>query len=205
LRGYALSRVLSCVERLAPESLILGFTGAPGVGKSTLFAGLVRELRSRGCIVGGIVAPEVREGGRRLGFKIVDIMRGREGWLARRGPPIEPHAPRVGSYHVIVSDTVRVGVEALTAAVNEAHVIGIDEVGPMELAVEPLRKAIVDALKAAKPRIVVYHRRLPRSDPEIYGLISRGCTVEVTLGNREELREGLRSIAELIASKAGCS
>jgi LAO/AO transport system kinase len=82
----ALARAITAVENRAPESLellkalfphagrahIIGLTGAPGAGKSTLVDQLVREYRKQGCTV-GIVAVDPTSpysGGAILGDRI---------------------------------------------------------------------------------------------------------------------------------------
>ncbi|MCX8196511.1 MAG: NTPase [Acidilobaceae archaeon] len=159
-------------------------TGEPGVGKSTLFFAIVRELRRRGCEVGGIYAPEAREGGRRVGFRIVDLLSGEGGWLAKEGRG----EPRVGKYVVLVEEAERVGVKAIERALREACVVGIDEIGPMELIPAGLRGAIERALRAEKPLLAVIHRRLPLTHPHLFEMAkARGRILEVTIHNRASL------------------
>ena len=195
--------IVECVKAKSGADALLGFTGPPGVGKSTIFSKIIAGLKELGCKVGGIAAPEVRTGSSRAGFKIVDLMSGEEGWLAKRGSG-PPGAPRVGRYYVVEDDVIRIGVPALRKAVERADVIGIDEIGPMELTLAPLRDAIVSALASQKPKVVVFHRRLRSSDPEVYRLVSKGCTVEVSIANRSALGEVAPRLAEALAEKAGC-
>ncbi len=158
-------------------------TGRPGVGKSTLFSRIVESLRRRGCRVGGFSAPEVRESGRRVGFLLVDLSTGERAWLARVGAHCR--GPRIGRYTVCADEAARLGVAALERAVGEADVIAVDEVGPMELALPPLRDAIVKALSTEKPLIAVIHAKLRTRDPEVYRLAVTGARViELTLENR---------------------
>jgi len=181
----------------------LGITGRPGVGKSTLFSRIVEELRARGCRVGGFMAPEVRSGGRRVGFKVVALDTGEEGFLARADS--RGGGPRIGRYTVVVDDVLRVAVAALERALREGDVIGIDEVGPMELVVEELAAMIKRVLTSGKPYVVVYHRRLPSSHPDLYKLIASGaCTVEVTEHNRGLLYSAAGDVAGALAYAAGC-
>lgn len=177
-------------------------TGNPGVGKSTIFNLIVGELRRLGCRVGGISAPEVRVGGRRVGFKILDIETGEEAWLARAG---YPSPVRVGRYGVLVEEAERLGARAIRKALEEADVIGIDEIGPMELLVPGLREAIIQALTYDKPVIGVVHRGLKSRDPEVYRLVATlGPVVEVTLDNRDRLAREAGEVARHAAAWAGC-
>ena len=183
---------------------IRGFfiTGRPGVGKSTIFSAIVDSLKSRGCTVGGIIAPEVRERGSRVGFKIVDLMTGESSWLAVKGSGAG--GPRVGRY-IVLEEAGLLGKRALERAVREAHVVGIDEIGPMELLLPDLRKAILEALGSGKPVVAVVHARLAERDPEVYRLVrGLGPIVWLTDNNRDQVASSREEVASRIASKAGC-
>ncbi len=174
------------------------YTGPPGVGKSTIVSRVVNASRRLGCSVGGFTAPEARSGRIRAGFLIVDVMTGEKGWLARRGYP----GPRVGSYGVIVEDAVRIGVRALERALEEADLLVIDEIGPMELAVEELREAIINALKSSKPAVGVVHRRLRARDPYVYRLVAEtAMIVTVTVENRDRLLGEAENVARRLCPR----
>lgn len=177
-------------------------TGAPGVGKSTVFMRIVEELRKIGCSVGGIHAPEVRVGGVRVGFMIVDLHTGARGWLARVG---DFKGPRVGKYVVIIDDVLNVGVPALERALTGMDIIAVDEIGPMELAVPMLRSSIIKCIESGKLYLAVVHRGLRDRDPEVYRLLStRGSIVEVTVENRSVLLASAVDVARRISHEAGC-
>lgn len=133
-------------------------TGPPGVGKTTVFWKVVNELRNRGLVVGGFVCPEVRLEGRRVGFDIVDLATGKRGILSRVCLPSEV-APRVGRYCVKVREAEEIGVVALRWAVENAHIVAIDEIGPMEFKVPALRQAMFKVLLSDKDVLAVVHRR----------------------------------------------
>jgi nucleoside-triphosphatase len=133
-------------------------TGRPGIGKSTLFNNIIETLKRNGFIVGGVRSPEVRgSSGYRIGFKIVDLMSNDEGWLAKRN---YPSSIRVGKYGVVVDDAPRIIRKALMNAIEKADVIGIDEVGPMELKIPVFREMLRGVFRTDKPKILVVHYRL---------------------------------------------
>jgi len=104
---------------------ILLLTGTPGVGKTTLMGSLLAALRERR--VGGFTTGEIREGGRRVGFRIVPH-RGTERIMAhveRRG------SPRVGRYGVDVKAIDEAARESL-ALDPEVEIYLVDEIGKME-------------------------------------------------------------------------
>lgn len=133
-------------------------TGRPGIGKSTLFNNIIYALRKAGIVVGGIRSPEVRgANGHRIGFKIVDLMTGKEGWLAKKN---YYSRIRVGRYGVVLGEASQIISEAFRKALREADVIGIDEIGPMELKIPIFREMLEQVLGSNKPKILVVHYRL---------------------------------------------
>jgi len=165
-------------------------TGRPGIGKTTVFMRVVTNLRSRGYVVGGIICPEIRSGGRRLGFNIVDLLTNEKGVLAYVCQEGEA-GPRVGKYCVNVSDVVAIGVNAIKRALERADVVGIDEVGPMELKVPQLKSSIYEALRSSKPVLAVVHRRIIS---ELAKVFSDARVYEVDYNNRNTLPQVLLPI-----------
>lgn len=133
---------------------MLILTGAPGVGKTTVMVRAVEALKTRGLSVGGVVSLEVREGGGRVGFEIVDIASGKRGWLASVNQKV---GPQVGKYHVHLGDLDVVGTQAITYALENCVVVAIDEVGPMELFSEKFKEAVHRVLVSQKAVLVVVH------------------------------------------------
>jgi nucleoside-triphosphatase len=139
---------------MALRKRVLLLTGAPGVGKTTVLMKAVSALKEKGICLGGMLSREVRAGGKRLGFEILDLSSGRRGWLAHVNLKT---GPRVGRFHVNLSDLELIGAKAIADAVENCDVIAIDEIGPMELFSEKFKEVVPKALKSYKPVLAVVH------------------------------------------------
>jgi nucleoside-triphosphatase len=164
-------------------------TGRPGVGKTTVVKEVLEKLGGR---AGGFYTTEIREGGRRQGFKI-STLDGQEGILSHvkiKG------SPRVSRYGVNLKDLEEVGVAALQQAVEEADRIVVDEIGKMELFSEKFRKSVMEAVQSEK---VVLGTVMAGPHPWVDALkaLPQVTVLEVTLDNREKMAQ---SVIELIQS-----
>lgn len=168
------------------RSVRLVITGRPGVGKSTLFNSIVSALRESGFKVGGIIAPEIRERGTRIGFKIINLLTGEESWLARKN---YVSTIKVGSYGVLVNEANELVRRALRDALEQADIIAIDEVGPMELKLPSFKPLLINALDSVKPLVLVIHFNL--DDKDILSRLERAWKVVLTFENREHYRKTL--------------
>ncbi|WP_455363976.1 NTPase [[Eubacterium] cellulosolvens] len=123
-------------------------SGRPGIGKTTVFTKVIDRIKQHKN-VGGIVTKEVRQGGVRVGFQVEDITSLRRGWLARRDIAF---GPKVGRYHVILSDFERIGVSALEKALIDptVDIIAVDELGPMEFSSHKFQKAFTKIISSGK-------------------------------------------------------
>ena len=104
---------------------ILLLTGAPGVGKTTVLATVAERLAGR---AKGFLTREVREEGRRIGFRVTTFD-GRSCWLAHA---TSPSRHRVGAYGVEPKDFEALAVPALCPNGPRDAVWLIDEIGRME-------------------------------------------------------------------------
>jgi len=154
------------------------------VGKTTVLLNAVEALKRRGFSVGGMVSREAREGGTRVGFRITDLRTGTEGWLAHVK---QPTGPRVSKYRVNLSDLDTIGASSILNAVENADIIVIDEVGPMELFSQDFREAVSQALNSRKRVLGTIHYRV--RDPLIAEIKSRedATIIEVTQDTRDRL------------------
>lgn len=127
-------------------------TGRPGVGKTTALTRVVEDLRGRSVPIAGFYTKEVREGGRRLGFDLVDFEGGQQA-MARSGMEA---AHSVGRYGVDVQAVDRFA-QATKAAIEDLPddgVVLIDEVGRMELFSSSFRD-LVEAVVVGRSRFVL--------------------------------------------------
>jgi len=168
------------------EKHVLLLTGSPGVGKTTVLLRVVESLKTKGYSVGGMISREVRSGGARVGFEVLDLSSDRRGWLAHVN---QPSGPQVGKYRVNLEDLNGIGAEAIMEAVDKRDVIAIDEVGPMELFSEKFKEAVKRAVECGKVVVGVVHWKArdrlieevkKREDAEV---------IVVTIENRNKLHE----------------
>ncbi|MEM4740050.1 MAG: nucleoside-triphosphatase, partial [Zestosphaera sp.] len=97
--------------------------------------------------------------------------------------------PRVGRYCVDVEDAVTIGVNAIEKALENAELIAIDEIGPMELSVPQLKSAIYYVLKSNKILLAVIHWKLKES---LLKLVSNQWELfPVSVSNRDRIHETL--------------
>jgi nucleoside-triphosphatase len=168
----------------------IGLTGPPGSGKTTIAKKAVILLNSLGCKTSGFYTPEVRNGGHRLGFQVEEIGTGNRVWLAKRNAESKY---KVGSYGVL--DEAGFFMYNILKNASKADFIVIDEIGPMELVFPIVRAKIKEILVSAEKFIVVYHRKLRHTHPDIYRIISeRALKFWVDRNNRDDVWSEIESI-----------
>ncbi len=170
-------------------------TGRPGVGKTTLVRRVLEKLISNGVAVIGFYCPEVRVGGRRIGFRIESLDGRVSGWLAKISGC---DGPAVGRY-TTCREAEKVAEEALKD-LDRADLVVIDEIGPMELRLPGIRRKILDVIKSDKPGVFVAHYRL--RDPEILPVLrTKGYWFEVTLNNRDMIVVDVYGVVRRLLAK----
>lgn len=166
-------------------SRILLVTGRPGVGKTTLIRRVAERLRGQdGLEPSGFYTAEIREDGRRRGFRLVPFGEEEGEVMAhvdRRG------GPRVSRYGVDVGAVDRVSERTLVGSPSgRLHLV--DEIGKMECHSERFVEAVKALLEGEALLVATVARRGG-------GLIRRAKEhpgaemVEVTRENRDELVE----------------
>ena len=159
-------------------------TGLPGVGKSTVVRQVAEKMKLNGVKVGGMTTGDLRSGSARVGFEIRDLLSGEVGTLAHVN---ESSGPRIARYRVKSVDLDRIGAGAVLSAIEDADVIVIDGVGPMELTSKRFRDAVQAALDCGKHVLGTVHRNA--QDPLVRRIRSEPGmeVIEVTHENRDAL------------------
>jgi nucleoside-triphosphatase len=173
-------------------------TGRPGSGKTSVIKEAVEILRGRGFKPGGLYCPEIREGGQRLGFKMVDLMTGEERILAHVD---QPTGPQVSKYRVNVENIDAMSELAIGRALREADFIVVDEIAPMEMHSDGFRRAVLAALDSPKPLLAVIHQRTMTGFIGAIKSMSDVRLFEVTPNNREKLPSLLAELVKEVLSQ----
>jgi len=158
--------------------------GKPGVGKTTLIKKIARDLGKR---ASGFYTEEIREMGKRVGFKIKNL-REREGILAHIN---SQSSYRVGRYKVNLNEFEKIALPSIKKGINEGKIIIIDEIGKMELYSKDFSVIVMEALRAPNTVIAtipVYKNKFlkkirERDDTKI---------LEITKENREKLYRDIK-------------
>lgn len=179
-------------------------TGPPRSGKTTLLMEIINQLKKEKLKISGITCPEIRQGGTRKGFKIVNLETGEEGTLAEVNPTAK--GPKIGKYTVNLEDLDEIGTKTIIDAVeNEADVVIIDEIGVMELQSKKFQQAVKKALNSNKPVVGIIHRK--SNHPLLQAIRRRQDTkiyqIERTTGKtgREQIKKDIVEKVLQLANK----
>ena len=130
-------------------------TGNPRCGKSTLIQKIIDEISDKK--ISGFITPEIRVNRIRQGFKIIDLVSGKEEILAsvniKRGPG-------VSRYRVNVEGIDNIMDKFLESYESSEYVI-IDEIGMMEFYSKKFRDMVRMILTSNK--IVILDYKIPNS------------------------------------------
>lgn len=182
------------MSRMDPAGRKILLEGRPGIGKTTVIREAVDLLLQAGRRVRGFTTEEIREGGRRMGFR-VEAIGGRAEVMAHVGLAGEP---RVGRYGVDVAAFERVALPELRRRPGE--IVVIDELGRMELACPAFRREVERVFHQPGPVVAsVQLARHPftdrlKADPA-------AVVWRVHPGNRREL--AAKIVAEILPASAG--
>ena len=155
-------------------------TGLPCLGKTSLIKEIVGVLKGK---KGGFYTFEIKEGNRRIGFKIENL-KGKSGLLAHIN---FKSSYRISKYRVNLKDLEEIGVNSILEAIKECDIIVIDEIGKMEMLSRRFKEVVWKALESNKRIIGVIKLKdgffitkiKKREDTNIF---------ELTKMNREEIK-----------------
>jgi nucleoside-triphosphatase len=163
-------------------------TGPPRSGKTTAVERTMDRLADRGYRAGGILSPERRADGERVGFAIRDVLTGDERVMAHVDCD---SGPAVGKYRVDVDAVDQLSGPAFRRAAAEADYVVVDEIAPMELFSDVFVAGVQLALDDETPLLATVHER---SGTGFVGAVKARDGVElvtVTEENRDDLPEEL--------------
>jgi nucleoside-triphosphatase len=134
------------------ENLLI--TGPPRSGKTTVIQRVRERLESRGYQAGGVYCPELRADGDRVAFEIMDVMTGESQVLAHVD---YDEGPQVGKYRVNVAHVDSVCATAFQRAFDDADLLIVDEIAPMEVFSDEFRRQVRRGLDGDLPLIAAIH------------------------------------------------
>jgi len=149
-------------------------TGRPGIGKTTIIKKWISEILEQ---TGGFYTEEIREKGKRIGFKIKTID-GKEGILAEIGRG----KYNIGKYKVNLETFEEIGVKTLEEELKDERIkyIIIDEIGKMELFSEKF-KLVIGKMELFSEKFKLVVKDILKSNKNVIGVI--------TMANNEFIEE----------------
>ncbi len=130
-------------------------SGPPGVGKTTLALRFAEKTHAS-----GFVTLELREAGKRVGFKIHTLPDGEEALFAHVSYP----GPRIGRYGVDVAKFEALAIHALQGE----GLLVVDEIGPMELLSKKFQSELKRVLQK-RPFLATVHRSIAQKWAKCFG------------------------------------
>jgi len=154
-----MDHALRYMKRLNGRNNIIIITGQKATGKTRIATKLSEVLQSRGATVEGIVAPKILKNDIHLGYEIQDLNSGKRLPFAIKSK--ENPTERFGIPFKIQEDALVFGQSVLAKIGEEADLVVLDEVGPLELQgkgwAEPITR-IIDGRE--KPILLVIRKSL---------------------------------------------
>ncbi len=140
-------------------------TGGIGSGKTVAAEAMAAALRAAGHRVGGVVSPRILRDGLTYGYRVRDLLTGKEAPLCSLDPP----GIRFRRFY-FSPEGLRFAREAITRAAKQVRVTVVDEVGPWELRGGGFAPALEKALGTGKPLILTVRPHLVEKTLKELGL-----------------------------------
>ncbi len=106
-------------------------TGSPRSGKSTLISRIIEFYSKENYVIYGFLTPEVRMGGKRVGFDVEDIYSGKRNKFARAGNYKTQF--KLGRYSIFIKEFDQMISKLEKVEIQKIDLLIIDEIGKMEL------------------------------------------------------------------------
>lgn len=147
-------------------------SGKRNSGKSTILQRVITGLQEKGFRIAGIRAPAIMQNGRKIGFYVLNIKTDEKALLCERRSELVPSTPQSFEFH---ENGLKLGRQALSPqAINDADLIIIDEVGPLELKGECWAEPIEQIFNTSeKPMLWVIRKGLVDKVCMHYGAMNR--------------------------------
>mgnify|MGYP006287156389 CR=1 FL=1 len=159
----------------------IAITGKPGCGKTTLCKKIAEKTRDK---TRGIITEEIREGGKRVGFRLEDLATGKTGLLSHVN---DCSGPKVGKYSVCLDQLDAFAARAIESGSKEKDLLIIDEIGPMELKSEQFVESVEEALESNTACLFTVHRR--SKHPLVERIKEEFQLIKLTKKNRDKIFE----------------
>jgi nucleoside-triphosphatase THEP1 len=166
-------------------NMIFILSGKQNSGKSTILYQVITGLQERGFQIAGIQAPAIMRNGRKIGFSVQNVRTGEKALLCKRRTESISSLPQSFDFY---EDGLNLGRDALSPkAINDADIIIIDEVGPIELKGECWAEAIEQFLSTSeKPMLWVVRKGLVDKVCMHFGVMNR-YVFDVEFHNTESI------------------
>jgi len=159
----------------------IAITGKPGCGKTTLCKKIAEKARDK---TGGLITEEIRESGKRVGFRLEDLATGETGLLSHVR---DCSGPKVGKYSVCLDQLDAFVARAIESGSKEKDLLIIDEIGPMELKSERFVNSVEETLESDTACLFTVHRS--SKHPLVERIKDECQLIKLTRKNRDKIFE----------------
>ena len=115
----------------------------------------------------------------------MDLSTGTRGWLAHIN---QSTGPKIGKYRVNLTDLDVIGAGSILNALQNADILAVDEIGPMELLSPAFSNALLKAVESSKPMLGTIHYQLSNSLVDSIKMREDIEILKVTYENLESLQ-----------------
>ncbi len=133
-------------------------TGPPRSGKSTLISKIIEYYSKKNYVIYGFLTPEVRMGGKRVGFDFEDIYSGKRNKLARAGNYKTQF--KLGRYSIFIKEFDQMISKLEEVEIQKIDILIIDEIGKMEFFSKKFQEFIKKQFQLDLPIVATVGQKL---------------------------------------------